>query len=222
MRRESSIFVEHSWIWPLNVASLKEGNFLNVGATPPSLGFLFCSTSPMFLLSFSSLTGPPSCTCSQEHSFTPKFTHLFTEPNLQSASASRSWGLRTQETTWILTLRSSRSMKVPMFPCQEPPQEQKHPTLDSLLIPQPQVHMLRGCWTTGHNNKGLLFILYIYIYKIYFSCHTMQHGELLQPGVESSPSTVEAWNLSHWTTREVLRVIYLKKKRTKGYLLKWI
>ena len=41
----------------------------------------------------------------------------------------------------------------------------------------------------------------------------MQQGELLQPGVEPSPSTVEAWNLSHWTTREVLRVIYLKKKK---------
>ena len=67
--------------------------------------------------------------------------------------------------------------------------------------------------------------VYIYIFFCLFClffCHTMQHGELMQPQVESSPSTVEAWNLSHWTAGEVLRVIYLKKKkkRTKGCLLK--
>ena len=46
-----------------------------------------------------------------------------------------------------------------MLPRQEPSQEQKHPSLDSLLIPQPQVHMLK---VAGPQNLTIRIFYYIY------------------------------------------------------------
>ena len=42
----------------------------------------------------------------------------------------------------------------------------------------------------------------------FFGCVLGHAGVLIpQPGIEPRPSTVEAWSLNHWTTREVPEVM---------------
>lgn len=49
------------------------------------------------------------------------------------------------------------------------------------------------------------FYLYIYIYIFYFWLRCVACGVLVSLlGIELMPFAVEAWSLSHWTTREGL------------------
>ena len=44
----------------------------------------------------------------------------------------------------------------------------------------------------------------------FFGCVLGHAGVLIpQPGFEPRPSTVEAWSLNHWTTREVPEVMHI-------------
>ena len=36
-------------------------------------------------------------------------------------------------------------------------------------------------------------------------CHSVHDILVLQPGIEASPPSVEAWSLNHWSTVEVLK-----------------
>ena len=45
--------------------------------------------------------------------------------------------------------------------------------------------------------------LSFFFFLICFGCAVGREILIPQPGIESVPSAVEAWNLNHWTAREV-------------------
>ena len=59
----------------------------------------------------------------------------------------------------------------------------------------------------------ILFILFFYVFKFFLAC-----GILVPwPGIKPTPPVLEAWNLNHWTTRKVLRILLRKYKKQKQW-----
>ena len=64
-------------------------------------------------------------------------------------------------------------------------------------------------------NLGILPVIYVflknkYLFIIYFAAMTLSYGKwdlVSRPGMEPGPTALEAWSLSYWTTREVLKYL---------------
>ena len=52
-------------------------------------------------------------------------------------------------------------------------------------------------------HKASIYTLFFFFGRIVW------HVELPLPGIEPMPPAVEAWNLNHWTTREIPRQVYI-------------
>ena len=59
--------------------------------------------------------------------------------------------------------------------------------------------------------KSKSFFFFFQAIKTFFSGHAMWHVDSVsQRGIKPTPPAVEAWNLNHWTTREVWRKLNLE------------